>query len=200
MPLTSRKKRPLDRPTGVLRDARLIVIATEGEQTERRYFEIFRNSKIQIRVIPTVGGESAPEYVLKRLDGYRDEFEIGEDDELWLMIDVDRWGDSKLSQIARLCTQKKYGLAVSNPCFELWLYLHFVELEPNSDLGSCKEIENLLKAVSGGYHKSNLKPEVFKPHISDAIERAKKLHLNRKERYPSATGSHVYKIAEKLLK
>jgi len=40
--LRYRKKRPIEREVGVLRDARLIIIATEGEKTEKQYFSIFR--------------------------------------------------------------------------------------------------------------------------------------------------------------
>lgn len=43
MALTTRRKRPLDRRTRPEphRDARLFVIATEGEKTEKQYFSMF---------------------------------------------------------------------------------------------------------------------------------------------------------------
>ncbi len=52
MPLTSRKKRPLDRNVPHFKDTKLIVVATEGQKTEKRYFDIFKTLKIQVRVIP----------------------------------------------------------------------------------------------------------------------------------------------------
>jgi hypothetical protein len=76
MPSSHHKKRPIDRTVTHLRDTRLIVIATEGEQTERQYFAMFQNSRVQVRVMPSEGGLSSPEHVLSRLDAYSDEFRL----------------------------------------------------------------------------------------------------------------------------
>ena len=196
MSLTSRKKRPLDRNIPHLRDTKLIVIATEGQKTEKRYFDIFKTLKIQIRVIPADDNLSAPEYVLEKLNKYEDDYQISEDDELWLMTDVDRWGNKKLAKIAQLCNQKGYLLAVSNPCFEIWLFLHFLEIE--GEIKTCAAVKKLLKDHLGKYNSSNLDIEVFRPYVVNAIERARKLHTNAGERFPSSIGSHVYKVVEKI--
>lgn len=196
MSLTSRKKRPLDRNIPHLRDTKLIVIATEGQKTEKRYFDIFKTLKIQVRVIPADDNLSAPEYVLEKLNKYEDDYQIGEDDELWLMTDVDRWGDKKLAEIAQLCNQKGYLLAVSNPCFEIWLFLHFSEI--TEVIKNCASVKKLLKAHLGKYNSSNLDIEVFRPYVNNAIVRARKLHTNAGERFPSSLGSHVYKVIEKI--
>ena len=37
------------------------------------------------------GCRSAPEHVLERLDQYQEEYELGADDEFWLMLDTDHW-------------------------------------------------------------------------------------------------------------
>ncbi len=57
MPL---KKRPLDRDSGVLRDARLIVIASEDTYAVADYFKRFRTRRLQFIIIPTEGGQSRP--------------------------------------------------------------------------------------------------------------------------------------------
>jgi len=195
MPLSHRKKRPLDRTVNHLRDTRLIVIATEGEQTESQYFSMFRSSRVQVRVIPSEGGRSSPQHVLERLDAYRDEFQIGGDDELWLMIDVDRWGNAKLSQVCKQASRKGYHLAVSNPCFELWIYLHFFDLiDPPM---KCAEYERQIRAHLGSYNKSNLSVEPLRPRVPDAIQRARQAakpdHL-----WPASAGTDVYRVVEKI--
>jgi len=86
-----RRKRPLDRSTEILSDSPLIVIASEDTHAVRQYFDFFRSTRIQFRVLPTDEGKSAPHHVLARLDEYRREFEIGERDELWLVSDCDHW-------------------------------------------------------------------------------------------------------------
>ena len=197
MALTSRKRRPLNRTITHLRDTKLFIIATEGEKTEKQYFEMFRNPRAQVKVIPTQEGKSAPEYVLERLKEFHREYQLTKTDELWLMIDVDRWQEVKLSQIAAIAIQKGYYLAVSNPCFELWLCLHLSEA---NQLGlTCRDLEAFLRNHSGSYNKANLRPEVYLLGVNDALRRAKELHSNDQERWPTQTGSHVYKIVEKLL-
>ncbi|MEW6209431.1 MAG: RloB family protein [Acidobacteriota bacterium] len=187
----------MDRTIPHLRDTRLCVIATEGEYTEKLYFSMFRNPRIQVKVLPAEDGRSAPEYVLDRLELFAEEFQIGDEDELWVMLDVDRWGDSKLNAISARTIRKGYGLAVSNPCFEIWLYLHFLDV--GSQRLSCQKVIALLRKHLGGYRKTNLDVEIYRPLIPDAIRRAKELHSNPNERWPSTTGTHVYRIVEKLI-
>lgn len=197
MPLTSRRKRPLDRSIPHLRDTKLCVIATEGEYTEKLYFSMFRNPRIQVRVLPTERGHSAPEYVLEQLEIFVDQYQIGDEDELWVMLDVDRWPDSKLSDISTRTFQKGYKLAVSNPCFEIWLYLHFLDI--GSQRLSCQKVIALLRKHLGSYKKTNIDVEAYRPLITDAIRRARALHSSPSERWPSSTGTHVYKIVENLI-
>ena len=69
MSLTTRRKRPLDRRTRPEphRDARLFVIATEGEKTEKQYFSLFRNRRCQVKIITSKEGRSAPKYIFEQL-------------------------------------------------------------------------------------------------------------------------------------
>lgn len=197
MALTSRKKRPLDRNIEHLRDTKLIIIATEGEKTEKQYFGMFSNIRVQVKVISTEKGLSAPEYVLERLNQFSDQYQLGDEDELWLMIDVDRWGVGKLSHISAATAQKGYKLAVSNPCFEFWLYLHF--FEPSRESFTCEEVIDLLRQHIGSYNKANLNIEDYRPYVTDAINRAESLHANANERWPSSIGSHVYKVVKGIV-
>ncbi|MFV2015817.1 MAG: RloB domain-containing protein, partial [Candidatus Heimdallarchaeota archaeon] len=65
-----REKRDFTRISGI-RNPSLIVIATEGEKTEQKYFNGVKlkckeySSKIHIEILdPRAGGLSAPKYVL----------------------------------------------------------------------------------------------------------------------------------------
>jgi hypothetical protein len=62
-----------------------------------------------------------------------------------MVIDVDRWGDKKLSFIARQCKQKEYFLAVSNPCSDLWFLLHKKSLAQYPDETLNEFLENKKK-------------------------------------------------------
>ena len=121
MALTSRKKRPIDRQSKPAphRDARLFIIATEGRKTEKQYFSMFGNKRCQVRVIPNEDNKSAPAHILKQLKNFKKEFQLNADDELWLMVDVDRWGDKNLASVSAQAGHNKFQPAVSNPCFEV---------------------------------------------------------------------------------
>ena len=199
MALTSRRKRQLDHTVPHLRDARLIVIATEGTLTEDQYFDIFESKKVQIKVLVTEGGYSAPKHVFQRLSDYKKEYQIGADDQLWLMIDVDRWPTEALSEVASESVKKKFVMAVSNPCFEIWLYLHHGDVVAGETI-TCDELTAQLKETLGSYNKSNLDLDQYQGKEADAIARAKALDVDTSQRWPQTTGTHVYKVVEEVLK
>lgn len=199
MALTSRKKRPLDRRSKPSpdRDARLFIIATEGEKTEKQYFDMFGNRRCQVKVIPSSAGRSAPAHVLRNLTRFKKEHQLGKDDELWLMIDVDRWTEPNLSRVTKEALQKRFFLAVSNPCFELWLYLHIDDIGPKL-LSGGKNMKDILRNKLGSFNPSNLDLTPYRETIGKAIRRARDLDVNPDERWPSSTGTHVYKVVEKV--
>ncbi|XDD50937.1 RloB family protein [Leptospira sp. WS92.C1] len=202
MALTSRKKRPLKREVLPLRDANLIIIACEGQKTEKQYFnsEIFHSSRLQVIVLETKDGYSAPKHILERLREYKNSHKLEASDQLWLMIDVDRWPNEQISEVcSEALKMKNTSLAVSNPCFEIWLYLHFETLKQTVN---SQDIEILLRSKMGGsYNKSNLAIEHFKDSINEAVRRSKELDKNTASaRWPENPGTHVYKVVEEIQK
>ncbi|MDD5035208.1 MAG: RloB family protein [Methylococcaceae bacterium] len=195
MALTSRKKRPLDRTVPHRRDTRLIIIAAEGRETEKQYFAQFRDTRVQVKVLATgEDNQSAPQHVIDRLTHFREEFQIGEGDELWLMVDVDRWS---LAEITREAIQRGYQLAISNPCFEVWLLCHFQD--PPQAASVCQPIEDALRAALGGsYNKSKLIVSQFVDKLESAMQRAKKLDVKPEDRWPQNVGSHAYKVVHSI--
>jgi hypothetical protein len=205
---------PHTRRSGV-RDARLIIIASEGTNTEKQYFDAlqarYRNTRIHPESIERRTTASDPAHVMKGLDDFRKEYKIRPgDDELWLVIDVDRWGEAKLAEVARKCQQKGYELAVSNPCFEVWLLLHIkalheyppeklVELYANRKVGGRTCLEAELLNLLGAYNKFNLDPAPFIPHVAIAIERARGLDIHPEHRWPNHLGTRVYLLAQKII-
>ncbi len=206
MALTKRKKRPLDRTIKHLRDARLIVIATEGTETEPQYFRMFHNTRVQIEVLPTPKdegdpkrGHSSPDAVLERLMEFEEEYQLDESDERWLVIDIDRWEPKMLDDVARSCGQQGFRMAVSNPCFELWLYLHRSDIDAGKK-HTAKTLEADLRKLLGSFNKLNLRDEDFVEYVDDAIKRAKKLDNIPAQRWPSTLGTHVYRLVESIKK
>ncbi len=200
-----------------IRDPKLIIIATEGSNTEPIYFKdmasprYFYNPRIHVEVLEREGTKSAPECVIEALNQFSDEYHYEEGlDELWLVVDTDDWGDEKLADIATKCQQKGYEMAVSNPCFELWLLLHVTSLSEYTDetldefrenrrQGDRTRVERELVVLIGEFSKSSLKTEHFLPHIEDTIARARELDEYPEHRWPNDLGSRVYLLAEKIM-
>ena len=157
------------------RDTKLFIVATEGKETEKQYFRMFNSTRIKVEILATTeDGKSSPEYVLERLDIFKKQYDLNEDDMLWLVSDVDRWGDKKLSDVCSQARQRGYNLAISNPCFEVWLTLHFENI--NTEDRTCDNFKARLRTILGSYNGSNLNISAYKPNTKDAVNRAKNLH------------------------
>lgn len=211
-----RKRREFIRKSAY-RDAKLVIIATEDTQATPRYFQAlcspayYQNPKVHVCVLESTNTSSGPAHVLARLKAYQNEYELGDGDELWLVIDVDEWGESKLSQVTRESSQANHWLAVSNPCIELWFLLHLIAFENYTD----DQLVDLLKNpkvnktrrlleheiinLVGRYDKSNLAVDDFLPYVEDAIQRAEELDINPQDRWPQGLGTHVYRLVKSIL-
>ncbi len=182
------------------RDARLCIVATEGTHTEKQYLEgLFGSPKLKVQVLGA-GSESlsAPEHVLARLSLFNDEYDLDNEDERWLMLDVDRWPVHTLHEVCQEAQQRGFRLAISNPCFELWLWLHLADADHADTNG--KQFKNHLRRALGSYNPSRLDLSYYTPErIGAAIERAKALSQDNDQRWPDCPGTHVYKLVESLL-
>ena len=191
-------------------DSRLVIIAAEGECTEKIYFEALKeyahNSRVHIKILERDEENkhnSSPEYVLGQLT-----------DELWLVIDKDRWTDKSIRIVAQRCAQDPiYHLALSNPCFELWLILHKVDVSLESEEEKAKMLANKksgkngktylkrkMKALLGSYNEAHYNTDQLVPHVAEAIARADALDEHKRARWPQGLGTRVYKLAQSITK
>ena len=202
------------------RDARLIVIASEGKDTERIYFKAlakeYTNPRVHVHILKRSEDEknnSSPEYVLEQLNEYKCQYELEADDELWLVTDKDHWTEAMLSRVATECMQDvSMHMALSNPCFELWLLLHLVDVASLTPEEQKLWIENrrkskssnpylkvLLRQKMGSYHESAYDVLTLIQHVEVAIERARLLDKNPADRWPQTLGTRVYLLAESVM-
>ena len=206
-----RDRKSFVRKSGV-RDARLIIIAAEGELTEKQYFEgvayskEYRSSKVHVEVLDRGNTNSDPKQCLTMLNGFKKEYNLNKSDEMWLVCDVDRWGSKKLSEVNQLCKQKSYLFAVSNPCFESWLMLHYANMDDYSDekieklTSGCKVVINELNNIKkGGYNKTKLNINEFLRHINNAVVQARNID-DPKSDWPNSFGSKIYMLMESIIK
>ncbi len=202
MDLTSRKKRPLNRSIPHLRDTKLIVIFSEGAKTEKQYFEsdLFQSHRVQVKVIPTEKGFSAPKHVFERMKHYIRNVDLDPNDEYWLVTDVDRWPQEQLAEVFSHAIRGKNRaeLAISNPSFELWLFLHLADWVDGS--ADASKIETELRSILGSYNKANLQINSFRSGVASAIVRAKALSSENGRMWPENPGTYAFRVVESALR
>jgi hypothetical protein len=206
---------------------KLFIVASEGADTERIYFEavaqlaaanIHKRANIKIEYLNRLSEaerkESGHTKVVAQLDEYKKNYLLEETDELWLVIDRDKNNNpiKNIAAIAQLCEQKNYNLAISNPTFELWLLLHLVDLDLFDEAAKLNLFENkyvnktkrtLEKELStylNGYNKSKYDASQLLPNINTAIDQAKKLDIKPEERWlEDSLNSRVYRLMQNIL-
>ena len=217
---------------------KLYIIAAEGDKKEPNYFDAltikyeqdFRLSNIHVEFIDREkekAGNSSPNSVHETLLEFYEELEkqygLQEYDELWMIIDTDDYNNRKIAilKILEKCNENPiYKLCISNPCFEIWLILHFFDLETslqdcipgNPEVSSLKDyIKNqyikkrpgICKKLWNMIHQSLNQPSNAKiiEYIPQAISRAKiigECHPNDPGYPENKIGTEVYKLLEKL--
>lgn len=209
-----RKRKDFVRLEGV-RSARLVVIAGEGRYTESIYFNAVKNElrapNVHVEVLDRNSDESSPESVHRQVADFMRQYNIEDDDELWLVIDRDRWQERMLSQVAQLCAQNSHlHFCMSNPCFELWLLLHLEDVEQYDDetknalllnkknKSGVTWLKKRMKDLLGSYAESNYDALSLIPYTSVAIDRARRLDNNPQDRWPQSIGSRVYLLMESI--
>lgn len=205
-----RKKRGYTREIAedLVRDYKLFAIACEGGKREPEYFRLFEqiSNKIKVDIIEDKISDSelkhkyetksAPNWVLDRAVKYIEKEGLIAEDDLWFIIDKDKWSFEQLNNIASYCKEKpNWHIVISNPCFEVWLYFHKKKEIPNSQKVKCKALKtDLVKLEKGGYNQYK-----FIPNLFEAIENAKNKDFDENYFMPNNGETKVYQLGEALI-
>ena len=151
------------------------MVFTEGTNSEPEYIDalkklpnVTQNIALTIEVFPEHGVPlTLVKHAIKKLAD-------DEIDECWCVFDVE-WPKHhpNLLRAVNLARAKGVSLAISNPCFELWLVLH------HQDFGKFQntaEIESYSRKLDGRSGKS-IDPTIYMPLRKAAARRAKKLDM-----------------------
>lgn len=139
----------------------LYLIVCEDENTERVYFESFK-SRIPGETIflMAVGTGNDPLGVVERAIIERSKlatFCRKEVDVVWVVFDKDD-ADANPARIKRfekaieMGKSEQFQLAFSNECFELWLLLHFIDVDPAIPMGRkfiYEELQRVVRTFAG---------------------------------------------------
>ena len=199
--MSSKRRKGFRRRVGFEERNRFIVVAMEGAETEPRYFSEFRlprESKTQIKLVKNPKHKSKPAEVLQRLRHYFTKNSLPGDTG-WLVIDRDAWTEQELDDVHRHAREQGFTVVLSNPCFELWLYLHLRDPRPFNDRHDC---QRRLAEVLPGYHPDS-KGSYDAPRLLEgldrALDRARTTDLEPRDRWPRAQATRVYQLVEHIL-
>jgi hypothetical protein len=169
--------RPLKRKVATRPPRKTLVVFCEGEKTEPQYLLALKQqpfikdaAAVDIRVETGRGGAVPLTLVtLATAARAKSAAEEAEVDEFWCVFDVE-WprNHPHLPDAIARAEANDIKLAISNPCFELWLILHY--LDHGSWLENSQAVE-LRRQLDGSTNKS-LDAAKYMPRIEDAVRHA----------------------------
>lgn len=157
------------------REYSLCIIAVEGAAKEPGYFKRFGSNRLVVKTLgPTPGESNEPEGLLAQLAKFFSQQDIQPEDTCWLVFDVDHRTQDTLISVFRAARRKRFNVAISNPCFEFWLFLHKFEHHqvPAEVLSAPLNDRSKVMKRYVGYDHKNRKLFQFREDVEDAIRRA----------------------------
>lgn len=169
--------------------SRVLVLCC-GEVTEPEYFnglkQNVRNPSVTVKV--QVGKSADPASLVaearRRLE--RDDF-----DEIWCVADVDRFEIG--TAVRNVRSLDSLQLALSNPCFELWLLLHFEDWRRSEP--ECGNLVDRLRQHVADYDK-HVDFTRYSAGVDSALDRARRL-INSDDPVPNPS-TDVWRLVDAI--
>ena len=197
----------------------VILIVTEGSQTEPKYFEHYRSrqTNIDIRVVGshTKGGETDYLALIRKAVEYqsKNQLSVSNGDAVWVVADGDvnyntpdpiAAKDKLLSKAQKMADAKGIHIALSNPCFEFWYLLHFQYT--TKFFKDYPAVKNALTTYLPDYEKTGDVYSQLSAHTTNALQNAKRVeqyHLQNGSSKPFGIAvnpfTDIYQLVESLL-
>jgi len=173
--------------------------------------------------------KSRPKHLVERIDRFKEEkneiYQFSEypDDEFWIVADVDKnWSDEIINpregktykdewdDAIRMCQEKGYGYAISNPFFEIWLLLHH---DMPTDEDKAFAVTDFHSYERTGHFRERLKllgaalkeqkhidfQDYDAEKILLAIQRAEELHVDKQDLCPKYFATTIYLLLKKVV-
>lgn len=183
------------------KDGKLYFIFCEGDKRETTYFYFFNRiaSQIIIQIVPIVDRKNSPiglynnacQNLLKSQENPNPSYTLNDGDEVWFIIDTDKWGDQINTLRENVSNHQNWFVGQSNPSFEVWLYYHFRNEKPQNSIENWKEYLNTL--VKGGF--DSRKHPIF---IETAITNAENNYSTR-NKIPDDVTTELFFLGQKIL-
>ncbi|WP_431358441.1 RloB family protein [Sphingomonas echinoides] len=202
-----RSLKSLQRATPTRTPKSKFIIYSEGKNTEPHYFKAVRRdllgALVEIEIIDAAGvpitiADKACQRAkaLKRSRGKRSSFEDG--DQVWAVFDRDE--HPRVSEAMNLCHKGSVNVAFSDPCFELWLILHYNDFDRMDDR---HQVQSAFAKLCHEYDAKSNKSADFSKIMSnvEAAEQRAERQLQRREQEsvpPSRPFTTVFKLTQQM--
>jgi len=211
--MRSRGKKSLKRKPASRAAVIYFHVFSEGEKTERDYFKAISAALDPSSVrISYNGPMGVPKTVAKKAIKFAKENGIGkgrrgrkpnsfeENDQVWAVFDRDEficYEDAK-----QMCAGSNVPFAYSDPCFELWINLHF---GPHDAPTTRHEAQAKTKKLVAGYDPTSGKTADFSliiDHLEAAEKRAETQRQSRidEDNRDGNPSTNMYELTRALLK
>lgn len=163
----------------------VVYLICEGTETEIRYFKRFRSRGCHIDIIPIPSQYKAADRLVQKARATMgtNPYYPDEGDVIWCVFDRDANSDETLRKAKQTAAREGYRLAYSNPSFELWFLLHYVN--QRTEISDCQMLIQILKQPGRleRYEKNQDVYDLLEPLQEKAIERAKqRIHVLKEEK------------------
>ena len=196
------RRRRQGRRSAFLEPKPTILVVSEGDVTEPEYIRglqcACRNPRVTIEVAPEHG---VPKTLVEHAKRHKERAQANADregddnlayDSVWCVFDIDE--HPRIGEAIEMARDNGISLAISNPCSELWLLLHFRE---NPGAQHRAKIKAMLEEYVPSYDK-HVDYATYSAGYPQAVTRASKMdHDAEKAKEPHrnpTTG--VYNLTE----
>ncbi len=181
-----------------------ILVVCEGEKTEPIYFhDLAQEEEVRLIHVEIIRRGGVPKTLVQCAVDLKHEAEREarrqrdanlDFEEVWCVFDVDE--HPKLDEALDQARANAIHVALSNPCFELWLVLHFADQRAYIER---QKLQSVCRTHLPGYEKVASYSQL-RPRYSEAVRRAHDLakwqeEQGRKHANPS---TRVHELTERL--
>lgn len=155
---------------------RLLVLASEGSnKTEKTYFNEFNAKQDKYRIIHANGNNTDPVKIVQDAMNSADKEELDYQygDMAVAVFDVDFGKEKQIKEAINLANANNVKVILSNPCFEVWLLLHF-RFSTKSYVNNDAAVSELVKYWSN-YNKNINSYQSISAKTIEAIKNAKRV-------------------------
>lgn len=198
---------------------RVFLLACEGRHTERKYFQGLDNEKHNFNIAGYIDieifkkGSQDNSHPLKIFEDLKTQVEKNgiEADELCLIIDRDphSFKDYQLDELIDKCKEEGYSIYLTNPKFEFWLLLHFLEEQlTEEEIEKILSEDGFLEEKLQGFLKSKFKlrsksfnKKIMFCHYNDGVDLALSngsLYEEKLDKLKDKIGTNIHKLIDKM--